>query len=187
MKKRNEIIFSGLKLGDENAYNELYKHCYISVERFILKNRGTTQDAKDIFQDTMLILIEKIQSDNFELTATIDTYVYAVSKNLWLKKLRGISAHPEVPLTNLDCNYFKEEMMLIAEDEKTYLEKIKTLMAKLSAHCYHLLHSMIFENKGIKEVQKIFGYTTKHNAQNQKYKCVEQAKKVNEQTDKKNS
>jgi hypothetical protein len=46
---------------------------------------------------------------------------------------------------------------------------------------------MIFENKGIKEVQKIFGYTTKHNAQNQKYKCVEQAKKVNEQTDKKNS
>jgi hypothetical protein len=78
-------------------------------------------------------------------------------------------------------------MMLISEDEKTYLEKIKTLMAKLSAHCYHLLHSMIFENKGIKEVQKIFGYTTKHNAQNQKYKCVEQAKKVNEQTDKKNS
>ncbi len=43
---------------------------------------------------------------------------------------------------------------------------------------------MIFNNKGKKEIQKIFGYTTKHNAENQKYKCMEQAKKVREQVDK---
>jgi RNA polymerase sigma factor (sigma-70 family) len=184
MKKSSEIVLTGLKLGDDNAYKELYNRNYIPVERFILKNTGTIQDAKDIFQDTMLILIEKVQSDNFKLTANIDTYIYAISKNLWLKKLRNNLTHPKVPLDGFDCNDFQEELMIITEDEKTYMEKIKTLMGKLSAHCYQLLHSMIFNNKGIKEVQKIFGYSNKHNAQNQKYKCMEQAKKVKKQTGK---
>lgn len=187
MESRNEIILIGLKLGDKITYYELYNRNYISVERFILKNKGTIQDAKDIFQDTMLILVEKVKMDDFELTASIDTYIYSVSKNLWLKRLRSISTHPSVSMNNPDCGNLADDSTTAVENERTYLEKIKTLMSKLSAHCYQLLHSMIFNNKGIKEVQKMFGYTTKHNAQNQKYKCMEQAKKISEQADKKNS
>ena len=76
-------------------------------------------------------------------------------------------------------------MTISIEKEMTFFEKLKTLMGKLSAHCYHLLSSIFFENKSIIEIQKIFGYTTKHNAQNQKYKCIEKAKKVKKETDEK--
>ncbi len=56
----------------------------------------------------------------------------------------------------------------------------------MSAHCYHLLRSMFYLDKKIEDIQKDFGYSSRHNAQNQKYKCLEQAKKkANEQTDKK--
>ncbi len=68
----------------------------------------------------------------------------------------------------------------------TYKEKLQTLMKKMSAHCYHLLRSMFYLDKKIEDIQKDFGYSSRHNAQNQKYKCLEQAKKkTNEQTDKK--
>ncbi len=186
MKQKTEIILTGLKVGDEKIYKELYDTNYISVERFILKNSGTIQDAKDNFQDTMLVLVEKVHSDNFLLTTSIDAYLFAISRNLWLKRLRSVSTHPNTSMNYLDCRDLQEDIITALEKEKGYLEKIKKLMGKLSAHCYQLLHSMIFENKGIKEVQKIFGYSTKHNAQNQKYKCIEQAKKINEQTKKKN-
>lgn len=37
---------------------------------------------------------------------------------------------------------------------------------------------MFFKNKPIEQIQKEYGYSTKHNAQNQKHKCVEQIRKV---------
>ncbi len=68
----------------------------------------------------------------------------------------------------------------------TNREKQQTLMKKMSAHCYHLLRSMFCLDKKIEDIQKDFGYSSRHNAQNQKYKCLEQAqKKANEQPDKK--
>jgi hypothetical protein len=44
---------------------------------------------------------------------------------------------------------------------------------------------MLFKNKPIEQIQKDYGYSTKHNAQNQKHKCVQQIKKIKEQEDKK--
>lgn len=44
---------------------------------------------------------------------------------------------------------------------------------------------MFFKNKPIEQIQKDYGYSTKHNAQNQKHKCVEQIRKVKEQEEKK--
>ena len=37
---------------------------------------------------------------------------------------------------------------------------------------------MFFKNKNIEEIQKEFGYSSRHNAQNQKHKCIEQVRKI---------
>jgi len=37
---------------------------------------------------------------------------------------------------------------------------------------------MFFKEKAIELIQKEYGYSTKHNAQNQKHKCVEQIRKI---------
>jgi DNA-directed RNA polymerase specialized sigma24 family protein len=52
------------------------------VEYFILNNNGRTDDAEDIFQDTMIVLLEKLRQDDFMLTASIKTYIMAIAKNL---------------------------------------------------------------------------------------------------------
>ncbi len=186
MNSGSDQLFTNLKKAKRSSYEALYTKNYHSVERFVLKNNGTVDDAKDIFQDTMHVLLVKLRSDNFELAASIDTYIYGISKNLWLKRLRNISYSKEIELDNLPLNDFCKDINVSIENEKTFFEKLKTVMGKLSAHCYHLLSAIFLENKGIIEIQKIFGYTTKHNAQNQKYKCIERAKKIKKETDGKN-
>lgn len=38
---------------------------------------------------------------------------------------------------------------------------------RVTEHCQGLIHDMFFKEKSIEQIQKEYGYSTKHNAQNQ--------------------
>src|SRR5882672_12578905 len=84
----DQETFLGLKSRDNHAYEILYKFYYPSVKYFIIKNNGSIDDAKDIFQETICVLLEKVPKDDFSLTSSLKTYIFAISSNLWLRRLR---------------------------------------------------------------------------------------------------
>ena len=172
-------IIDDLKGENNKAFGQLYKAYFGMVNRFVINNNGRTDDAEDIFQDTMIVLLGKLRQDDFQLTASIKTYIMAISKNMWLKRLR--TANRETEFTDVLDNKFYNEINLAIENEKTYVDKLQTYMHKITKHCQGLIHDMFFKEKAIEQIQKEYGYSTKHNAQNQKYKCVEQIKKVKEE------
>lgn len=177
-------ILNDLKGENNNAFGLLYKEYFGMVNSFVINNNGESIDAEDIFQDTMLVLVEKLRQDNFELTASMKTYIMAIAKNLWLKHLR---THKKVvELSELYDNKFFEEINLAIEQEKNYWDKLQNYMHKITEHCKGLIHDMFFKEKAIEQIQKEYGYSTKHNAQNQKHKCVEQIRRVKEEEEKKN-
>ena len=180
MSYNSTELISQLKNGSSDAYNPLYEKSYPSVEKFIVNNSGTVNDAKDIFQDTLLVLFKKVREDNFELTASLKTYVIAISKNLWFKKLRHISNQQETSLTDFHSNKFFCEIESAILKEKSYWERLQIYLTKISSHCNNLLKSMFFKSKTIEDIQLEYGYTSKHNAQNQKHKCLQQVRKVKE-------
>lgn len=182
MQTNTDIIID-LKGNNNEAFGTLYKNYFGLVSHFITKNNGTIHDAENVFQDTMIVLITKLQQDDFVLDASIKTYIMAIAKNLWFKKLR--SANRETALTDIHDNKFYEKITLAIEAEKTYWDKLQNYLHKITEHCKGLIHDMFFKNKPIEQIQKEYGYTTKHNAQNQKHKCVEQIRKVKEQEEKK--
>jgi len=176
-------IITDLKGENNHAFGQLYKAYFGMVKRFVTNNNGRNDDAEDIFQDTMLVLVEKLQQDNFELTASVKTYIMAISKNLWLKRLR--TAYRETEFTEIHDNQFYEEINIAIEQEKSYKDILQNYLHKITKHCQGLIHDMFFKEKSIEQIQKDYGYSTKHNAQNQKHKCVEQIRKVKEQEEKK--
>lgn len=179
----NKHIIIDLKEESNFAFGELYKNYFKSIHHFVLNNNGSTSDAEDIFQDTMLVLVQKLRQDDFQLSASIKTYIMAIAKHLWLNKLR--TSYRETELTDLHDHKFFEEITLSIEHEKTYWDKLQFYMTKITDHCSRLMHDMFFKNKPIEQIQKEHGYSSKHNAQNQKHKCVEQIRKVKEQVEKK--
>ncbi len=179
----NTDIIVDLKGESNFAFGELYKNYFRMINHFVLNNKGNSSDAEDIFQDTMLVFIQKLRQDDFQLTASVKTYIMAIAKHLWLKKLRN--SYHEIEFTDLHDNKFFEEITLSIEQEKTYWDKLQYYMTKITDHCSRLMHDMFFKNKPIEQIQKEHGYSTKHNAQNQKHKCVEQIRKVKEQEEKK--
>lgn len=172
-----EGMIKELKEDGNHAFGRLYTKYSGMVTRYVINNSGSAEDAKDVFQDTMLVLVEKLQRDDFQLTASLKTYIMAIARNLWLKRLR--TAGRKVALDEeLQDTQFMNEIDTAIEEERTYADRLQQMLHKITAHCRGLIHDMFFRKKNIEQIQKKYGYASRHNAQNQKYKCLEQIRKV---------
>lgn len=164
----------------DTAYQVLYLDYYPVVVRYVMANNGTQDDAADLFQDLLLVLVNKLRSDHFELTAKLKTYILAIAKNLWLKRLRN--SHWTLSVETIQDQRFMQEMHQAIEQERSLFERIQFLLPKITKHCQQMIDDIFFKDKSIDEIQQQYGYTSRHNAQNQKHKCVEQIRKVNDET-----
>jgi RNA polymerase sigma factor (sigma-70 family) len=53
------------------------------IRLMITRIGGTSEDAKDIFQEGLMIMLEKIDNNEFALTCKFKTFLYCVCENLW--------------------------------------------------------------------------------------------------------
>ena len=82
----DQEILVRLKQGDENTLDLLYKQHYRMIIKLIVKNNGSEEEAKDIYQESLIVLWQKAKSENFILTSKISTYLYSICLNLWRKE-----------------------------------------------------------------------------------------------------
>lgn len=171
-------LLKGLARNDKKSVEDIYKHNYNLIQALIVNNSGTTDDAKDIFQEAMVVLYEKARSGNFELNCQVRTYLYSVSKRLWLKKLQQ---------SNRFVNEFGDDGMadvpveedLTEHDEKdAEYEMMHQSINKLGEPCKSLLEAFYFQKKSMQDIAEGFGYTNSENAKTQKYKCLMRLKKI---------
>jgi len=172
-------LIKGLKNQKEEAYSALYDQFFPSVKYYILRNSGNQQDAEDIFQETSIVLLQKIRSEELELTASLKTYFYSISRNLWLKKLRD--SKKTSAIDGMEDKVFEEDSISqqeMAEQEANLAGWTNNLMLKLTGHCIVLITKIFFVEKYLPPNYQELGYKNAHTYQNQKYKCLQQLKKV---------
>ena len=142
------------------------------IENHILKNNGTKDEAKDIFQNTLLAFYKNIQKPDFAINVKISTYLFSIAKNLWLKELRE-----KTKFTTEELTEDKE-----IEDKGDYSQKEELIyrmtagVKKLSENCQKLIRLYYYESKSWKEITQQMDYKNEHAARNQKYKCFQKLK-----------
>jgi len=174
----NEIaLLEGLAQNDRQAIETIYKQHYGMVQSLIINNNGTSDDARDIFQEAMIILYEKSKSGSFELTSQLKTYLYSVCRRLWLKRLQQQQKFiPE--LNNLEETIPVEEDLEHHDQRSGELQMMEKAMMSLGEPCKSLLEAYYLQKKNMTEIAGNFGYTNADNAKNQKYKCLMRLKKL---------
>ena len=68
------------------AFRKLYQY-FSKVEKFVLNHGGTKSEAKDLFQDALLVVYEKFSDPKFELQCTTETYLFSICKYKWKNRL----------------------------------------------------------------------------------------------------
>jgi RNA polymerase sigma factor (sigma-70 family) len=166
-----------LAQNDKQAIETIYKDNYATIQSFILNNSGTYDDARDIFQEAMIVLFEKARSGTFELSSQLKTYIYSVCRRLWLKRLNQMQRYSG-QLDNLEETIPVEEEMELHEKRNTDFIVMEAAMSKIGEPCKSLLEAYYIQKKHMNEIAASFGYTNADNAKTQKYKCLMRLKKI---------
>lgn len=170
-------LLEGLAKNDRQAIQTIYKQHYNMVQSLIINNSGSADDARDIFQEAMIVLYEKAKSGQFELTSQLKTYIYSVSRRLWLKKLQ-LRQRFSSEVAGLEETIPVEEELDLHEQKNIDLLMMEKAMLSLGEPCKSLLESYYIQKKNMAEIASGFGYTNADNAKNQKYKCLMRLKKL---------
>jgi RNA polymerase sigma factor (sigma-70 family) len=178
----DQQLLEALAAGDREVTTQLYKTNYPIVKGWIIKNGGAEADAADIFQEALAVLFGKGQDTDFRLTCTISTYLFAISKRIWYKKLEKQGRNPvflvndTAALENTDTNF--DEGIRAHHERETYFGQLERAMEQLGEPCRSLLMAYYHEDRSMQEISVGFGYTNAENAKNQKYKCLNRLKKL---------
>lgn len=170
-------LLKGLAINDARAIETIYKNNFSMVQGFILNNNGSYDDARDIFQEAMIVLYENVKTDSFVLTCQIKTYVYSICRRLWLKRLQQMSRFSG-QVESLEETVPVEEDLEIQERRNADFAIMERAMGSLGEPCKSLLEAYYLQKKGMTEIAETFGYTNADNAKNQKYKCLVRLKKL---------
>jgi RNA polymerase sigma factor (sigma-70 family) len=171
-----KLLLEGLARNDKKAVETIYKENYNLIQALIINNNGTAEDAKDIFQEAIIVLYEKVRTGSFELNCQIKTFVYSVSRRLWLKRLihqnrfTVSDGHEQVVAVDEEMDEHEKRDADFAMMEKA--------MSGLGEPCKSLLEAFYMQKRSMQEISASFGYTNAENAKNQKYKCLVRLKKL---------
>jgi RNA polymerase sigma factor (sigma-70 family) len=177
INNHEQLLLQGLATNEQKAIETIYRDNYGIIQSFILKNNGYPEDARDVFQEAMIILYEKATSESFELTCQIKTYLYSVCRRLWLKRLQQTQRHTAT-IENVVETITVDDDMAIHEKKDADFILMESALAKIGEPCKGLLESFYLQKKTMPEIAKSFGYTNADNAKTQKYKCLVRLKKL---------
>lgn len=174
---QEKILLEGLAKEDKGAIEQIYRDNYTMIQSFILNNNGTTDDAADIFQETMIVLFEKSRSVDFELNCLLKTYIYSVSRRLWLKRLQQMQRFGR-QADEMEEVIPVDDDLEMHEKRQSDFNIMENAMNKIGEPCKSLLEAYYIQKKPMLQIATEFGYTNADNAKTQKYKCLVRLKKL---------
>ena len=157
----------GIAENDLAVLQLIYRESLPEVIKFVKRNSGTVDDAKDVFQEAILIIFRKVSNKELELTTRFHLYLFSICKRIWLKKLK-INRNREVPFAAEKEFGFEEHL------EEQFLKSRKWALfhkkfQQLSEECRQAL-KMLFNGRSSKEIAETMGYSEDY-AKRKKYKC----------------
>lgn len=179
MKSENneKDLLLGLARNEKVAAEQIYKDNYGIVQSLIINNNGTVDDARDVFQETMIVLYEKASSGQLELHCQIRTYVYSVARRIWLKRLQQQSRFVGDLNTTESLAPVEDDLEEHQRRDQEFGMMEKAIQG-LGEPCRGLLEAFYVHKKSMQDIAVDFGYTNAENAKTQKYKCLMRLKKI---------
>ncbi|HEX8532381.1 MAG TPA: RNA polymerase sigma factor [Cytophagales bacterium] len=158
----------------ERPVRYLYELHFDNLTHFIKKNKGSQQDAEDLFQELILVFIDLVQTGKFRGQSSIKTFLYAIARNLWLNELKK---RERVFLR--DTEYYKispqeEEAIQAGLVKNESKKQVLSLLDGLGETCRKILVHYYYDDLSMKEIFERMDYESEQVVRNKKYKCMKQ-------------
>ena len=182
-KTNHKLQFvSAIKRNDSIALKSIYTSNYPKIEALVLKNSGTKEHAKDIFQEAFLAVWQNIKQDKFvpETESSINGYLYTIAKNKWMDVLRSQGYKKTIVASQLQHFEIKDDENNGIDDDilkEKRLEDVMLAFKNLGEACKSLLRKFYFEKKSMNLIAKELSLDSA-STRNKKYRCMQKLRQI---------
>ncbi len=178
LKKGKEITLQSdaIKANGEAALKSLYESNYQIIERYVLKNNGSIDQAKDIYQEAFIAMWRNIQLDKFypENGNAQAAYLCQIARNKWMDHLRAASFKKNMSINDLVHKLPEEN---IEQEHNSFINDVKKYFENLGENCKELLTRFYYKKQSMKKIAKRFEWTDA-TARNNKYRCLQKLREI---------
>lgn len=166
--EKSQYYIDGIRNSDSTVIRKIYEEYHDAIVHLIERNSGTKDDAHDVFQEGLVVVFQKAQSADFQLTSGFLTYFYAICRNIWLNKLRKKS-NKEVTLDDQMLSMVKESNdPIIEQSEQFFL--YRKMFLRLGKDCQQVLDLFLRKVK-MSEIMERMGYGSISYTKKRKFLC----------------
>lgn len=175
-QRERDLEVKALLSHDHKTYFDLYEYTLPKIAYQIIMEGGDKYIAKDIFQTALIVLLERIRSEDFMLTCSPGTYLHSVSMNIW-RNLSKKVAQRAIYVDLSDLIYEFQETVYFEEIPEEY-GKVSAILEQMGDPCRSLLENFYFNQLSWDAIAEKMGYANAASARNQKYKCLEKIREI---------
>jgi DNA-directed RNA polymerase specialized sigma24 family protein len=155
----------------KTLFMHLYQQAFPLVAKYVHTMGGTFEEAKDVFQDALVIYYEKLATSNVNLTFSERSYILGIAKHLWSKKNKLNNRYTSLP----------DSLQGIAMEEsagQSSAEKVLELLHTSGQKCMELLRAFYYDKLPMYKIASRFKFSSDRSATVQKYKCLEKVRDI---------
>ncbi len=167
-KSVSDSYLKGLITKDEQVIRLIYQEFAPRIEAMVSQHNGNREDARDVFQEGLLIFWRKANTHDFELTSSFYSFLYGVCYFTWQRK-RKKKANNTVTIPDSVELIDEADIQLELEESEKY-RLYKDHFSALGPDCRKLLN-LFFQELSMQEIASRLKIKNIHAARNRKYRC----------------
>ncbi len=170
-KQESQDLIRGIKNRDNLTLKKIYKKHFSLIESFVTNNKGTLDDAKDVFQEAIIVIYRYTRDKNFEISCSFETFLYSICRTIWLNYLRNKRIHDNKIDDIREYITFNSSYNNQVEESAEYRLYQKHFQ-KLNDECKKLLQ-LFYDKVPYKEIARQMGYSSIAMVKKKKFMCKE--------------
>ena len=179
-KWTEEEIVASLRKGGSHrtmALEYLYTDFFSRVKSFVQGDGGEESDAKDIFQDALIVFYDKVlEEDGLPMLKPLG-YLYGICRTLWRNQK---SRKYKLGIVNVGDAEPEIEQAVVQDFEDQEKEGRDLLggIRQLGELCQKILVQYFFERQPLIRVAETLGLKDEYNAGARKSRCEKQLREI---------
>ena len=161
-------FISSILSGDRVGLSRMYTTIFPAIRKLVHDYGASEDDAKDVFQDATIVIYEKAQRPDFQLTSQFSTFFIGISRNLWMSRRQKKSAS-EVTIPE-EAKYMADGSLEIdllqVERGKLFYKALR----ELGEDCQKLLE-LFFQKNAMEAIAEEMGFGSEGYARRRKSQC----------------
>lgn len=176
----------GFANNDAHVLEEIYLKNFPTVRNYILKNNGTEDDAKDIYQEAVIHAWINARDGKFKPQSNTapSAYIYQIARHKWLDKLKSKKHRTTVRLAEEESHRLAEEEIEQLENRQQRIDYSLQLYNELGNQCKQVLKMFYFEKRNLNEIASELEKEP-GSIRTIKYRCMMKLRKLHQDLQKK--